>query len=378
MAQIASNFNLNLRALTHCREQMGLSLDEAREETKIGTISKIESGAKRPTYKQLDKLADLYKVPRWVFIADELPSEYLYTNKPSFRRFKDSIVFKDYKVRQLITQVEQYRDLFIELHDDLEDSLPPYEPPSLSRNEKTEYIAHRVRKWLDISDDQFLKFEALKEKLQQKSIFIFLTSKYKGWSKIDQEFRGLTVSHDTIPIIIINNSDSKKAQSFTLMHELAHLLRGDSSIDGKSTEYSAIEQWCDQFAGEFLMPAKSKHWDVSDIEDLEGVKALAKKFQVSPYACLVRLRQLNKISQSQYHKLNEAREDEYLKLDQKLKLSRGGPIRNRAKEITDQFGKNFVRAVLNTWHNQDITLHKTIKLLDLKRPNQIRDLESII
>ncbi len=374
MAQIASNFNLNLRTLTRCREQMGLSLDKAREETKIGTISEIESGAKRPTYNQLDKLANLYKVPRWVFITDKLPSEYLYTNKPSFRRFKDSEVFKDYKVRQLITQVEQYRDLFIELHDDLEDSLPPYEPPSLNRNEIAEHAAHRVRKWLDISDDQFLKFESLKEKLQQKSIFIFSTSKYPGWSQINQEFRGLTVSHDTIPIIIINNSDNKAAQSFTLMHELAHLLRGDSSIDGESTEYSTIEQWCDQFAGEFLMPAKSKHWDVSDIEDLEGVKKLANKFQVSPYACLVRLRQLNKISQSLYLKLNEAREDEYRKFKQK----KGGPSRNRAKEVTDQFGKHFVRAVLNTLHNQDITLHKTIKLLDLKRPNQIRDLESII
>ena len=376
MAQIASNFNLNLSTLTRCREQMGLSLDVVGD--KIGTISKIESGSKRPTYNQLDILADLYKVPRWVFIADELPSEYLYTNKPSFRRFKDSEVFKDYKVRQVITQVERYRDLFIELHDDLEDSLPPYEPPSLSSNEKAEHAAHRVRNWLDISDGQFLKFESLKEKLQQKSIFIFLTSKFDGWSHIGQAFRGLTVSHDTIPIIIINNSDNKKAQSFTLMHELAHLLRGDSSIDGKSTEDSSIEQWCDQFAGEFLMPAKSKHWDVSEIEDLESVKKLANKFQVSPYACLVRLRQLNKIAQYQYDDLNEVRKEEYRILQQKLQQSKGGPSRNKAKEVTDQFGKNFVRAVLNTWHNQDITLHKTIKLLDLKRPNQIRDLESII
>lgn len=80
MTQIAQNFQLNLEILKRCREQVGLS--QAEVETKIGSISSIESGKKRPTYKQLDTLADLYQV----FITDELPQEYQYMEKPAFRK----------------------------------------------------------------------------------------------------------------------------------------------------------------------------------------------------------------------------------------------------------------------------------------------------
>ena len=91
MSQIAQKFQLNLEIIRRCREQAGLS--QAEVKTKIGSISFIESGKKRPTYKQLDILADLYQVPRWVFITDELPQEYQYMEKPAFRKsgFLDTV-----------------------------------------------------------------------------------------------------------------------------------------------------------------------------------------------------------------------------------------------------------------------------------------------
>ena len=112
MSQIAQKFQLNLEMIKRCREQVGLS--QAEVETKIDSISSIESGKKRPTYKQLDTLADLYQVPRWVFITDELLQEYQYMEKPAFRKFKDVEIFQDAKIRKLIARVEQYRDLLID------------------------------------------------------------------------------------------------------------------------------------------------------------------------------------------------------------------------------------------------------------------------
>ena len=70
MGKIAGKFKLNVDILKRCREQMNLSQDDVKK--KISSINSIESGVKRPTYKQLDTLSDLYQVPRWVFIASWL------------------------------------------------------------------------------------------------------------------------------------------------------------------------------------------------------------------------------------------------------------------------------------------------------------------
>ena len=183
-----------------------------------------------------------------------------------------------------------------------------------------------------------------------------------------------------MPVIIINDSDSKKAQSFTLMHELGHLLREETHIDGEDTQAqdSGIERWCDQFAGEVLMPSDSRHWDSlnhDESPDLAGVKELAKKFHVSPHACLVRLEQLRKIDSRSYDDLEKELKEEYQKSKDRLKSKQGGPSRNRPKEVYRQFGAGFVNTVLTSWHDKEITLYKALRILDLKRPQHIHELE---
>lgn len=368
MAQeIAAQFNLNLNILKQCREQMSLSLEQAAKH--VRTISKIESGEKRPTYNQLDNLSDLYQVPRWVFIADDLPEEYKYHNTPAFRKFKETSIFEDSKVRKLVARVEQYRDLLIELRLDMDDPVQKFTPPDLVNTRDIEKTACAARQWLSIQGPR--KFDHLKELLAQKGVFIFLTSKYTGWSHIDQAFRGLTITHPVMPIIIINDSDSRKAQSFTLMHELGHLIRDDTNIDSENTADSDIEKWCDKFAGETLMPASSGIWQQLTDDELADIKKLAKKFNVSPHACLVRLRQLEKIEQHIYDSRVAQLKEEYKQAQEQRKQ---GPARNRVKEVQNQFGKPFINTVLTAWRSKEITLHKAAKLLGLKRPQQFLDL----
>lgn len=165
MAKIAEHFQLNLNILKQCREQIGMAQELVKE--KIKSIAAIESGEKRPTYRQLDTLSDLYKVPRWVFIADELPEEYQYTNKPAFRKFKNSAVFENYKVRQVVNQVEQYRDLFIELRQDQDDAIQAFSLPHIENIEDISAVVKSARDWLSMNDDS-VDFLALNEKLQEK------------------------------------------------------------------------------------------------------------------------------------------------------------------------------------------------------------------
>ena len=68
--------DINKRVLRQCREQMALSIPKVTK--KVPQIRNIEVGKQKPTFKQLDTLADLYQVPRWVFVSDQLPVKYQY------------------------------------------------------------------------------------------------------------------------------------------------------------------------------------------------------------------------------------------------------------------------------------------------------------
>ncbi len=371
--------NINKDILRQSREQIGLSLSIVAK--KVAKISAIEKGEQKPTFKQLDTLAEFYKVPRWVFISEQLPEKYQFDKAiPAFRQLTDSNadVFSDHKVRSLTARVDRFRKMIIELLEDMGEIVPVFNPPKVSKNAAPDHASKQVRDWLNLSHDS-LAFAGLKEMLEGKGIFVFMTSKYKGWSHIDKSlFRGMTIYHSRLPIIIINDSDAKKAQSFTLFHELGHLLRKESTIDDWDDYHNTVEAWCDELAGNILMPAKQILSAVDNIENLDAVKDIAKRFQVSPYACLVRLRQMQIIDQNTYEVFEAKLKEEYRKLHKRLKESDGGPSRNRPREILNQYGRIYTTAIFQAYHNQEIGFHKLCRLFDLKNPSYALELEGYI
>ena len=355
---------INTEILRQCREQMGLS--QLAVQKKVKKIIEIENAERQPTPIQLTKLAELYQVPRWVFIEKKLPIEYQYEKKPAFRKFKKSITFNDPKLRQLVSKVEQYRNLFLELRKDIDEPIPPFFAP-VTPLDSAEKTAKKVRKWLNLKEP--LEFISLRKKLEEQNIFIFMTSKFKGWAQIDKEsFRGLSIFYDTLPIIIINDSDYKKARSFTLFHELGHLLKKNMAISCETIN-NKEEKWCDEFAGFILMPS-APEWNNS-LKKLEDLKKIARDFKISPYACLVRLKQLKLISQKEYKGFEKQLKKEYEDLRTKLKNKGSGLPRDRSKEIHNQFGNPFIQTVIHVLNSRELTLYKVGKILDVKQPSQL-------
>lgn len=368
---------INRAILRQCREQMALNVESVKG--KVPLIEGIEDGGKFPTYKQLDTLADLYKVPRWVFISEELPPEYDFVKSvPAFRQFtrQTEEVFSDPKVRGLVAQVGRLRELVIELREDIGEPVQPLRLPKVegSGNSHSE-IASAIRSWLRVEGN--LEFPGWRSKLEQKGIFVFMTDKYKGWSHIEKEtFRGLSIYHPVLPIIIVNDSDVKKAQSFTLLHELGHLFRKENAVDSWSDQNKSIEKWCDKLAGEILMPRAPflKEANRADMDRLEAIKKVAKEFHVSPYACLVRLRNLRKISQDTYSEFEGELEREYRELQKKQRENPGGGSRNRPKEVLEQYGRIYTDALFQAYYNKELSLHKLSKLFGLKQASQALEL----
>lgn len=370
--------NINKEILIQCREQISLELLEVAK--KIPKIEKIEKGEHKPTYKQLDTLADLYKVPRWVFISEKLPPKYQFNKSvPAFRQFSDNNpeIFSDHRIRNLTAKIEQYRKLILDIREDMHEPIELFKSPQITTNASSVDVSKQIRRWLNTSSNN--DFSEWKLLLEQKGIFIFLTSKYKGWSYIEREYlRGFAIYHSKLPIIVINDSDSKKAQSFTLFHELGHILRRENSIDIWENQNIDIERWCDELAGNVLMPANELQNITLSDDPLNDIKSIAKSFKVSPYACLVRLRQLQIISQQGYKNIEDKLINEFKELQKKLQESEGGPVRSRAKEVITQYGHIYTNALFQAYHNQEIGLHKLMHLFDLKRSSHVFEMERML
>ena len=69
------------------------------------------------------------------------------------------------------------------------------------------------------------------------------------------------ISDRIAPFVIINDQDARAARSFTLLHELAHVWLDTSGVSGAPSPetptslHDRIERFCNDVAGEFLLPA---------------------------------------------------------------------------------------------------------------------------
>ena len=375
---VAKVENINTNILRQCRQQMGLSIADVIKN--LSKIEEFEEGERKPTFNQLNILSELYNVPRWVFISDSLPEQYHYSKAvPAFRQFstESADLFGAPKVRSLTTRVEQFRNLILELREDMGEPVAEITLPAIQGTVSPAIAAKQVREWLGLVAGDSLDFSHWKRMLEDKGIFIFMTSKYKGWSHIDTDLlRGLAIYHSSLPIIIINDSDANKAQSFSLLHELGHLLREKSAIDTWEDYHQQVEKWCDELAGNVLMPFEPFQTAVGKIgvNDLATVKILSNEFKASPYACLVRLRQCQIITQAIYLEFEFQLKKEYGTLRRRLQESSGGPARNRPQEVLKQYGHIYTRTLIQAYNNQEIGLHKLSRAFDLKRVVHVLEL----
>ena len=130
-------------------------------------------------------------------------------------------------------------------------------------------------------------FELLRRRAEAAGIFVLLKGDLGNHvSAIDTSiFRGFSIADNVAPFVVINDQDARPAWSFTLLHETVHLLLGQTGVSGLYGE-SKVERFCDDIAGDFLLPARElKRLAFDDSRDIEivseRVSALAEDFKVS-------------------------------------------------------------------------------------------------
>ena len=102
-----------------------------------------------------------------------------------------------------------------------------------------------------------------------------------------QEFRAYALDDSIATLVFINGADTKSAQMFTLVHELAHVWLGTSGVsDSEALDVSRqdTERWCNRAAAELLVPMSLLHAEYSEGTRLsDEVNRLARRFKVSTF-----------------------------------------------------------------------------------------------
>ena len=124
--------------------------------------------------------------------------------------------------------------------------------------------------------------------------------------KLDRnEFQGFALVDEYAPLVFVNASDFRAAQTFTLAHEVAHLFIGEtglSSFDKLQPKAGhGAEKFCDQVAAEFLVPQTElkSYWPVAAIAS-DPFQDVARKFKVSAIVAARRLLDLGLIDRNAF------------------------------------------------------------------------------
>ena len=364
--------NINTRRINWCCDQVGMEPDTLARALNF-SAEKVRKG--ELTYNQLQKLSDYFGHTPLFFLEAGLPDDRVHSTE--FRTLANQEVLVDNidnTLYKLIRQAEQHRDTYIHLLEETGD-IAEFSPPSLTGS--VNEMAQQVRDWLGIEDDGTCDFHKYREKIEEKKVLVMLSQGYNGkWKlKKDTPIAGFSMLSHQVPLIFIRKT-SPQMQSFTLFHELGHLLlHQHSHIDNntylRSNQSNKIEREANQFAASCLLPDYLLERYIGNIpahvnEYDNEFKALAEQTGISVEVIVVALLKKGKLSQINYEDYKNYRttrwKEQVEQQDSAEPMQASRKYRNR--EPIHIFGKRYVSTVLDALHAEKITLSKASNYLD--------------
>ncbi len=202
--------------------------------------------------------------------------------------------------------------------------------------------AKRLRDLWNLGDDGISKVVSVLEENNIKVIEIDASEDFDGLSGFINEKK---------PIIVLNKNFSPERLRFTAFHELGHLLLSFDEIFSQKE----IENFCNQFANEMLIPSKQfiKLIGASRKEiSLQELIPIQKQFGISIDALMYKAKELNIITDNRY-KGYCIKKNQYPQLKEQASLSRF------PKETSDRF----IALVFRAMSDEIISISKAASLL---------------
>jgi len=286
--------SFNPEVFRWARESAGLAPEEAARAIGIVPVSlaAIEHGEKVPSRTNLANMARVYRRSLLTF--------YLPAPPPKGDRGEDfrTVVAErameaEADVDALVRDLRVRQSLVRTVLEDEEGNQPLDFVGSANMQDGTASLCKLIEQQLGLTRAEYraqknaeAAFALLRERAEQAGIFVLLAGNLGSHhSAIPVEaFRGFAIADPIAPFIVINDNDAKAAWSFTLLHELAHLWLGATGVSGGGYQGQKIERFCNDVAGEFLLP----FFDVEMI-NMAGLDKNMQIALITDYAALWRI-----------------------------------------------------------------------------------------
>lgn len=349
------------------------SVERDKLHKKFKFLDKWLIGEKQPTFKQLNDFAAATATPLGYFFLLEPPVEVLPI--PHYRTLEDienERVSPDLMETLHIMQrrqdfmrdyYEQYVGTELEFVGSYEGSNSSLLAKSiLALLEIDQGWANRYRTFHDALRFLITKCEENRITVMQNGIVGLNTHRALNVT----EFRGFVLVDNMAPLIFINAADTKSAQIFTLVHEIAHILIGSSAVVEASplnAQSADVERLCNAAAAEMLCPGElflnkwQTHYpDGAAYETLSGI------FKVSPIVIGRRALELKCIGKEEFMAFYNYYLEK-LKNEQLRPRRTGGEFYNTT---ISRLGRNFTNAVIYQAVTGNIQYTDAFKLTGLR------------
>jgi Zn-dependent peptidase ImmA (M78 family)/DNA-binding XRE family transcriptional regulator len=246
------------------RVSAGLEPEVAAQSIGIvpASLIAIEQGEKEPSRTTLSNMAKVYRRSLLTFYLPEPPRKG--DRGEDFRTVvADRTVEADAEVDALVRDLRARQSLVRTILEDDEDVRTLAFVGSASMNDGVPALVASIERMLGVTRAQYRlqkdaesAFALLRERAEHSGVFVLLIGNLGSHhSAIPVEaFRGFAIADPIAPFIAINDGDARAAWSFTLLHELAHLWLGATGVSGGGSPEKKIERFCNDVAGEFLLP----------------------------------------------------------------------------------------------------------------------------
>ncbi len=375
---------VNPSVLVWARTSAGYDLAVIASKLKLDDERLIawESGEDQPSIPQLRKLADLYMRPLAVLYLPEPPLAFMpmhdFRRLPDLgpRHFSPALTLE-------IRRAHQRRELALEMLGETGGETPTLDL-NTTLNADIDSVGDGIRKALDVDynlqaawHNPLVAFRAWRTRIEKLGVLVFQASSLER-----DEASGFAYWAETLPFMVVNRKDAYPRRTFSLLHELAHLMLKQSGVSDLNVDAprprddEKIEIFCNMVAAAALMPrAQFLAETLVDEKGLgqhewsdEAIKTLSLTYGVSRDAVVRRLLTFGRVSTTFYQQKRVQYANEFRR---QLELQRAQnadkPIpRNMPRETVANLGPTLVGLILENYHQDRLSLSEVSGYLGVK------------
>ena len=346
--------------LIWARTSAGYDLPLAAAKLKVDEekLADWEAGDAQPSIPQLRNMATLYKRPLAVLYLAEPPMAF--QPMQDFRRLPDIGPRKFSPNLTLeIRSAHQRRALALEMLAEAGEEAERF-TLTTALNQNVETVGEAIRKAMGIDyaqqsrwHDYLVAFRTWRMRIEELGVLVFQATRLER-----DEASGFAYWAEMLPFMVVNRKDAYPRRTFSLLHELAHLMLHQSGVSDldmdalRPQDAERIEIFCNQVAAATLMPRDVFLAEARVAEKGAGrhewsdevIKALSLTYGASREAVVRRLLTFNRTTDAFYKqkRAQYAREHQQRREREKAQNDGKGIPRNMPRETIANFGRPLV------------------------------------